>query len=118
MMSICIFRNIPPMETNIQPRGMLLNFMFGDRASLYNRFQMKPSRFTLLISIFISTSLHVSGDGVTIIKRTYCVYVTLVFFTVYGWLSGLQTRQPATHTQCHIDKVVSPDYGHTVARNM
>ena len=55
---------------------------------------MKPSRFTLLISIFISTSLHVSGDCVTIIGRTYCVYVTLVFFTVYGWLSGLQTREP------------------------
>jgi len=24
------------------------------------------------------------------------MYVTLVFFTVYGWLSGLLTRQPPT----------------------
>jgi len=34
-----------------------------------------------------------------------CIYETLVFFTLYGWLSGLQTRQP-------------PDDGHIVARNM
>jgi len=62
---------------------------FVDRASLYNLFQMKPNRCTLLLSIFISTSLHVSGNYVPIIRRTYCIYATLVFFTVYGWLSGL-----------------------------
>ena len=65
-----------------------------DRASLYNLFQMKPTRCTLLLSIFISTSLHGSGNYVPIIRRTYCIYATLVFFTLYGWLSGLlqQTR--------------------------
>jgi len=62
---------------------------FVDRATLYNLFQMKPSRCTLL-SVFISTSLHVSGNYIPIIMRTYCMYATLVFFTLYGWLSGLQ----------------------------
>ena len=52
-------------------------------------FKMKPTRCTLLLSIFISTSVHVSGNYVPIIRRTYCIYATLVFFTLYGWLSGL-----------------------------
>jgi len=58
--------------------------------------QMKPTRCTLMLSICIATSLHVSGNYVPIIRRTYCIYATLVFFTLYGWLSGLlqQTRQP------------------------
>jgi len=51
--------------------------------------QMKPTRCTLLLSIFISTSVHVSGNYVPIVERTYCIYVTLVFFTLYGRLSGL-----------------------------
>jgi len=34
------------------------------------------------------------GNCVSIIRRTYCIYATLVFFTVYGWLSGVQARQP------------------------
>ena len=69
---------------------------FVDRSSLYNLFQMKSTRCTLLLSIFISTSLHVSGNYVPIIRRTYCVYATLVFFTLCGWLSGLlqRSRQP------------------------
>ena len=57
---------------------------FGDRASLSNLLQMKPTRCTLLLSIFISTSVHVSGNYVPIIRRTYCIYATLVFFTLYG----------------------------------
>ena len=71
-------------------------YCFVDRVSLYNLFHMKPVRCTLLLSIFISTSLHVSGNYVPTIRRTYCIYVTMVFFTLYGWLSGLlqQTRQP------------------------
>ena len=52
-------------------------------------FQMKPTRCTLLLSIFISTSLHISGNYVPIIRRTYCICGTLVFFSLYGWLSGL-----------------------------
>jgi len=78
-----------------------------DRASLYNLFQMKPTRYTLLLSIFISTSLHVSGNYVPII-RTYCICATLVLFTLYGWLSGLQTRQPPVQNEkyhCRTDKV-------------
>ena len=61
---------------------------------------MKPPRCTLFLSIFISTSLHVSGNYVPIIRRTYCIFATLVFFTMYGWLSGLlqQTRQPPVLT--------------------
>jgi len=50
---------------------------------------MKPTSCTLLLNIFISTSLHVSGNCVPIIWTTYCIYATLVFFTLYGWLSGL-----------------------------
>ena len=69
-------------------------------------FQMKPTRCTLMLSRFISTFLHVSCNYVPIIIRTCCIYATLVFFTLYGWLSGLSTRQPP------------PDDGHIVARNM
>ena len=77
-----------------------------DRTSLYSLCQMKPTRCTLLLSKFISTSLHVSSNYVPIIRRIYSIYATLVFFTLYGWLSGLlvgmrlqsypsqQTRQP------------------------
>jgi len=84
---------------------------------------MKPTRCTLLLTILISTSLHVSGNYVPIIRRTYCIYATLVFFVLYGWLSGrLPADQTATHTelkqQCRIDRVSSPDDGHIVARNM
>jgi len=62
---------------------------FVDCASLYNLFQMKPTRCTLLLSTFSSTSLHVSGNYVPIIRRTYCIYVTLVLFTLYRWLSSV-----------------------------
>ena len=68
-----------------------------------------------------------------IIRRTYCIYATLVFFTLHGMrLSGLlagmteshtnqQTRQPPMQNekyQCRIDTVSSDDDGHIVARNM
>jgi len=88
---------------------------------------MKPTRCTLFISIFISTS----GNYAPIIRRTYCFQATLVFFTLYGWLSGLgtlygwqsglQTRLPPIQSekyQCRIDTVSSPDDGHIVAQNM
>ena len=55
---------------------------------------MKPTRWQLLLSIFISTSLHVSVNCVPIIRRTYCICAILVFFTLNEWLSGLQTGQP------------------------
>jgi len=47
-------------------------------------FQMKSTRWTLLLSTFISTSLHVSGNHVPIIRRTYCIYATLVFSFCMG----------------------------------
>ena len=47
-------------------------------------FQMKPTRCTLLLRIFTSTSLHVSGNYVPIIRRTSCISATLVFFTFMG----------------------------------
>ena len=65
---------------------------------------MKPTRCTLLLSIVISTSLHISGNYVPIIGRTYCIYETLIFLIVYGWLSGLlvgmsliPTSRPDSH---------------------
>ena len=95
---------------------------FVDCASLYSLFQMKPARCTLLLSIFISTFLHVWGNYVPIIRRTYCIYAKLVFFILYRWLSGLlQTRQPPIQSeknQCHIVTVSSPDDWHIVARHM
>jgi len=54
--------------------------------------------WALLLSVFISTSLHVSGNYVPIIRSTYCIYATLVYLTLYGWLSGL-LQQTATHTE-------------------
>jgi len=82
---------------------MLLWFVV--RASLYSLFQMEPSRCSLILGIFISTSLHVSGNYVSIIRRTYFIWATLLFFTLYGWLSGLLTRQPPVQSekyQCRI----------------
>ena len=82
----------------------------------------------IVFNIFISTSLHVSGNYAPIIRRTYCIYATLVFFTLYEWLSGRDvshpdqpTRQPPIQSakyQCRIDTVSSPDDGYTVVRNM
>jgi len=50
---------------------------------------MKPTRCTLLLTIFISTSLRVLGNYVPILRRACRIYATLAFFTLYGWLSGL-----------------------------
>ena len=47
--------------------------------------------FTLLLNILISTSLHVSCNYVPIIKRTFCIYATLVFFNLYLWSFVRQT---------------------------
>jgi len=84
--------------------------------------QTKPTSCTLILSIFILNSVHVSGNYVQIIRRTYCIYATLVFIILYGWLSGLQqTGQPPIQSekyQCRIDTVSSPDDVHIVARNM
>ena len=75
----------------------------------------------LVCYIFISTSLHVSGSYVPIIRRTYCICTTLVFVTLYGWLSGQQTRQPPIQSkkyQYRRNTVSSRDDEHIVTRNM
>ena len=54
---------------------------------------MNPTRCTLILSIFISTSLLVSGNYVPIIRRTYCIYKTLVFFTLWVAVWSAATDQ-------------------------
>ena len=86
---------------------------------------MSPTRCTLL-NIFISTSLHVSDSYVPIIRRTYCIYATLVFFTLeqvdsFKKLHGLMSYNVIKilfTNHCRIDTVSSPDDGHIVARNV
>ena len=63
----------------------------------------------ILLSIFISISLHVSGNYVPIIRRTFCIYATLVFCTLYV--------QSAKY-QCRIDTLSYPDDGYIVAQNI
>ena len=93
---------------------------FVDHAFLYNLFQMKPTRCTLLLSIFISTSVHVSGNYLPIIRRTYCIYATLLFSLCK--VGCPVCRPDTTHTegkyQCRIATVSSSDDGQIVARNV
>ena len=80
-------------EAKLYParKEMLWAFLcFVDPASLYILFQMKPARCTLLLSIFISTSLNVSGNYVPIIRRIWCIYAKLVFFTL--WVAAVSHR--------------------------
>jgi len=73
-------------------------------------------------------SLYVSGDYVPIIMRNNCIYATLgichsVWMTVRyaGWnYSTLHTIQSSTQSDKYqvSHKVISPDDGHIVARNM
>ena len=60
---------------------------FVDRGSLYNLFQMKPTRCTTILSIFISNSVHVSGNYLPII-RELTVSMRHWYFSlcVGGWL--------------------------------
>jgi len=84
---------------------------------------MKPTRCTLFLSIFISTSVHVSGNYMPIIRRTYCIYATLVFFffstsipdshpfrvksTSFAWIQYvllmMGTKLPETCTEVEIN---------------
>ena len=52
------------------------------KKDLFHLLQRKPKKCTLILSIFISTSLHISGNYVSIIRRTYFIYATLILFTV------------------------------------
>jgi len=84
---------LPHLDSLRYDEGLGRILCFVDRASLYNLFKMKPARCTLLIS----TSVHVSGTYVSIIRRSYCIYATLVFFTLYEWLSGLLVCRPDSY---------------------
>ena len=86
-------------------------------------FQIKPTRCTILLSIFISTSVHVSGNYVPIIRTTYYLCDTGIFHSVWAadWSPGLQTRQTPIQSEkyrCRIDTVNSADDEHKGARNM
>ena len=62
-------------------------------------FQIKPTRCTLLLSVFISTSLHVSCNYMPIIRRTYCIYATLcIFHCVWVVVWSATIDHTATHT--------------------
>jgi len=74
--------------------------------SSFELFQMMSIRCKILLSIFISTSLHVSGNYVPIKRRTHCICATS------------QLPIQSEKYQCHTDTVSSPDDGHIVARNM
>jgi len=70
--------------------------------------------------MYIYFSLHVSGDYVLIIKRYNCIYATLgichsAWMTV--WCAESHPHR-VTNTKCRIDRVISPDVGHIVTRNM
>ena len=116
---LCKYSNTTLYATERRTENVLYILCFVDRASMHNLFQMKPTKCTLHLTIFISTSLHVSGNHVPIITRIYCICATLVFFTLCGWRSGL--RQPTIQSekyQCRTETVNFPDDGHIVARNM
>jgi len=89
----------------------------------YKLFQTKPTRFTLPLSIFISTSLHVSGNYVIVIRRTYFIYAGIshsVWVAVWsaGWdeTSLIPTSRPDSQPyrvrNTSIDTISSPDDGH------
>ena len=78
--------------------------------------------FISLLYVFWASLCPSSGEN-------YCICVTLVFVTLYGWhlVCWLDFEiQPADQTppiqsdkyQCRKDTVISPDDGHMVARNM
>jgi len=94
-------------EYQIFTRRLSSKFCIVYRASLHDLFQMKPTRCILLLSVFISTFLHVSGNYLPTIRRTCCIYATLVFFPLYGWLSGLlvgMRLQPADQVTTHTEQ--------------
>ena len=48
--------------------------------------QVCPTRWTILLKYIYFSSLHVSGIHVLHHQeKNYCIYVTLVFVTLYGW---------------------------------
>jgi hypothetical protein len=118
--------------TNIKTMNMILNtrhiisYVLLTVYPLYNL----VNKANLVHNVFYYVyffSLHVSGDCVPIIRRNDCIYATLgICHSV--WMTGMQGFIPpcisdshphrVTNTKCRIDTVISPEDGHTVARNM
>ena len=86
-----------------------------DRASLYNLVNKANLVHNLFISfLYMSQATVCPSSGETTVFLRHLALVILC-----GWLSGMHTSQPhrVTNTKCCINTVVSPDDGHTVARN-
>jgi Mn2+/Fe2+ NRAMP family transporter len=77
-------------------------FYSGPRCS--NILQISPTRCTILLNIFISLLYRFRASMCPSSGENYCIYATLVFFTLYGWrlvcsLDFNPTSRPdATHT--------------------
>jgi len=80
-------------------------------------FQMKPTSCTVLLNVFISTSLHVLDSNVPILRRIYCIYATWYLFSLYGCILDSHPHRVKKY-HCRIYTVNSIDDGHIVARNM
>ena len=96
-------------STQFPLRQILLLPINGNWFGNCDIFQMKPIRCTLLLNIFISTSLHVTGDHVPIIRRNNCIYIYTTLGTCYSvwvtvWFAGAYAPayQTATHTKWKI----------------
>ena len=79
-------------------------FIFCWTASLCSLFQIEQTRCTLLLSIVISASLHVSSGELTVSMRHWyfslCMGGCLVCWL--GWVSSQPADQTATHTEWKI----------------
>jgi len=69
--------------------------------------------FISFLYMFRATVCPLSGETIVFMRQ-------LVLVTLCGSLSGMNTSHPhrVTSTKRRMNKVVSPDDGHTVARNM
>jgi len=95
-------------------------FMLCWPTSLCSLFRMKPTRCILLLSIFISPSLHVSGimcpsSGELTVSMRHWYFSLCMGGSLVCWL-GWVSSQPVD--QCRIDTGHSPDDGHIIAWNM
>ena len=96
-------------------RNVTERLCFFDRASLYN-LANKSTSCTILLNIFISLLYMFRASMCPSSGENYCIYATLVFFTMYWWLLDcwLDWIQPADQTppiqsdkhQCRIDTVI------------
>ena len=56
-----------------------------------------PTRCIILLTIFISLLYMIRASMCSSSGENYCIYVTLIFVTLYGW--RLVCRPDATHTE-------------------